>query len=283
VVGMDEMTMRLSGTGLGDGEIGFTELAALAEAMQQLTLRIGRHLTGQEGPGRSPLAVERATALRLRGTARGSTVLDVAIGDEDVLGEGLEHRSLDALLEIFAGIAIDEAPTWVTPLLGEATVSVIDALSATSTRCEVATTRLLAPISFSPRTASRSIWNVTRAEPQRRPNVSVSGRLDLVDLRRARFRLRDAVGNDINLERVKAAEDAARLVGEVVTATGEAVLGSRGQIIGLTTASVVPDEWPDWTPPSLADIDFTFSAPPTTGIEGVDDNEVAAFLRMIRE
>ena len=210
-------------------------------------------------------------------------MLAVAIGDEDVLGEGLEHRSLDALLEIFAGVAVDEVPGWVTPLLGEATVSVIEALDAVSTRCDVAAAGRPAPISFSPRSASRSIWAVARANPELRPDVSVSGRLDLVDLRRARFRLRDAVGNDINLERVKSAEDAARLVGKVVTATGEAVLGSRGQITGLRAATVAPDEWPEWTTPSLADIDFNFSAPPTTGIKGVDDDEVAAFLRMIRE
>lgn len=282
MIALDEMTLRLSGTGLDDGEIGFSGLAALAQALQHLTLRIGRQLTGQEGPGRSAGAVERATQLRLRGTSPGSTVLHIAIGEANVLDEGLEHRSLDALVDIFAGIAADDAPGWVTPLLGEATVSVIEALDAVSTRCEVATTRGLAPIGFFPRTASRSIWTISRAEPLRRSDVTVSGRLDLVDLRRARFRLRDAFGNDIHLERVEAAEEAARLVGEIVTATGEALLGSRGQITAVTAATIVPAEWPEWTTPSLADVDLSSSTPPTTGIDGVDDEEVAAFLRMIR-
>ena len=283
MIGTDEMTVRLSGTGLDDGEISFTGIAVLAQSMQQLAMRIGRHLTGQDGPGRSPNVVERATELRLRGTAPGSTVLQVAIGDPTVLGEGLEHRSLDALLEIFDGIAADAAPEWVTPLLGEATVSVIDALGAISTRCEIAApSHRPTPIAFSTRTASRAAWGVTALAPELRRDVSVSGRLDLVDLRRARFRLRDAAGNDVRLEQVARADDAARLAGEIVTATGEAVLGARGQITSLRRVRVEPARWPAWSAPSLADLDLTVPVPATTGIEGVDDDEVAAFLALIR-
>lgn len=114
----------------------------------------------------------------------------------DVLGEGLEHRSLDALLEIFRGVAADEVPAWVTPLLGEATVSAIDALRAVSTRCEVMVpSRQHDLIGFSAHPASRTVW-IACAPAQRRPNVSVSGRMDLVDLRMARFRVRDACGSN---------------------------------------------------------------------------------------
>ena len=116
-----------------------------------------------------------------------------------------------------------------------------------------------------------------------RQNVSVSGRLDLVDLQRSRFRVRDAVGNDVPAQHVADADDAARLAGEIVTATGEAVLGSRGQITSLRTVRIEPAGWRGWAAPSLADVDFDFSAPPTTGVEGVDDDEVAAFLALIRE
>lgn len=283
MIDADEMTVRLSGTGLDDGEISFTGIAELAQAMQLLMTRIGRHLTGQDGPGRSPAVVERATELRLRGTAPGSTVLQVAVGDPGVLGEGLEHRSLDALLEIFDGIAGDEAPDWVTPLVGEATVEVLDALGTVSARCEVAApSHRPTPITFSARTASRSVWGVTTFAPELRRDVSVSGRLDLVDLRRARFRVRDAAGNDVRLEQVSRAGDAARLAGEVVTATGEAVLGSRGQITSLRRVRIEPTPWPAWAAPSLTDVDLSSAAPPTTGIDGVDDDEVAAFLALIR-
>lgn len=292
MIDTDEMTLRLSGTELQDGEITFSGLAELARALQHLTLRIGRHLTGQEGRGRSPAVVQRATELRLRGTAPGSTVLQVAIGDADALAathasgldEGLEKRSLDALLEIFDGVATDRAPAWVTPLLGEATVSVIKAFDTVSTRCEVsAPTRRRDPITFSPRSASRDVWAVTKPDAGRRSDVAVSGRLDLVDLQTGRFRIRDAVDNAVHLERVTDADEVARLVGELVTATGEAVLGTRGQVVSLVDATVDSTEWPDWTPPSLADVQFASTAPAAVGVDGVDDDEVAAFLALIRE
>ena len=46
---------------------------------------------------------------------------------------------------------------------------------------------------------------------------------------------------------------------------------------------VEPAEWQAWTTPSLADVDFNAVAPPMVGIDGVDDDEVAAFLALIRE
>jgi hypothetical protein len=146
-----------------------------------------------------------------------------------------------------------------------------------------APSRRHAPISFSARTASRAVWATTSAAPERRPNVSVSGRLELVDLRKARFRIRDAVGNDVHLERVPNADDAARHLGELVTATGDAMLGTRGQVASLIGARVEPTGLPVWTPPTLADVDFGSAAPSTEGIDGVDDDEVAAFLALIRE
>ena len=127
------------------------------------------------------------------------------------------------------------------------------------------------------------MWVRASAAPERNKNVSVSGRLELVDLRKARFRIRDAVGNDVHLERVPNADETARHLGELVTATGEAMLGTRGQVASVIGARVEPVELPDWTPPSLADVDFGSAAPSTMGIDGVDDDEVAAFLAMICE
>lgn len=281
VIGIDELELRLSGTNVPDGEITFDRLAALANAMQGVAKRLGRHLTGQEGPGRSPATVERATELRLRGTSTGSTRLAIVVGEEDVLTEGLEHRVVDGLFEIFTGIADDRPPVWTTPLIGEAAVSLIDALAQASTECQLSGRHGI--VRVAPRAASPAVWPGNSSTPEHRPGVAVSGRLELIDLRRSRFRIRDRAGNDIPLDRVANAEEVARLAGDVVTATGTATISAHGRVTGLTDAVVQATRLPDWTPPSLTEALAGAAPPPDDGIDGVGDDEIAEFLALIRE
>ena len=112
---------------------------------------------------------------------------------------------------------------------------------------------------------------------------TVSGHLHLVDLAAARFRLRDAAGNDVLLDGVVDADRMAGLVGELVTAAGEVRRDARGRVTALVVVQVEPLVWPTWRTPTLADVDFISPrSPVSAGIEGVDDAEVAAFLALIR-
>lgn len=188
MLAIDEMEIGLHGTGLAPGEITFEALEALAHALQLLATRLGRYYAGHEGPGRSSAAVERASCLRLRAVTAGSTVLAVAIGAQDQAVVDANHRVLDGIFDVFTGIARDEPPPWTTPLIGDAAVSLIDALARTSTRCDLRDpTRRHSLVRFHPRSASRLVWAVERLPTPRQADVSVSGRLDLVDLRRSRF------------------------------------------------------------------------------------------------
>jgi hypothetical protein len=277
---MDQITLRLQGTGLQDGELTFAGIHKITGSLQLLATRIGRTLIGQHGPGRSLGAVENATELRLRGLYRGSTVLDVGVGQDQVLGEGLEHLAVDQLFELFDGLALDTPPSWTTPAIGSAVVQVVEALTAVSERCEL-TSPGRVPVPFIPRTASRSVWPRDDTDAQTIENVSVSGRLDLVDLRRSRFRIRDAVGNDIMLLNVVDAEAAAQLVGRSVTAVGEAQIGPRDQIVAVTGADVTATEMPTWASPVLGLGDA--SAPPTGGLAGVTAVEIDDFLAALHE
>lgn len=102
---VDHLSLHLQHTGLPDGQIAFSA-AGLLTAFQTLATRIGRHLTGHEGPGRSTGAVQRATELRLRGLREGSAVLDIAVGEEGVLiDDGLEGHVTDRVFELFTAIA----------------------------------------------------------------------------------------------------------------------------------------------------------------------------------
>lgn len=110
----------------------------------------------------------------------------------------------------------------------------------------------------------------------------MSGRLDLVDLRRRRLRIRDAIGNDVQLDEVADLDAAGPLVGRQVTATGEAVLGSRGQVTTLVGARIEQFVMPDWEAPQVPEISGLQQAQhDVSGVDGIDEEEVAAFLDLI--
>ena len=111
--------------------------------------------------------------------------------------------------------------------------------------------------------------------------VTLSGRLEPVDVRSAGFRILDAVGNVIDLVEFGDAGAIARLIGEVVTVTGAAVRGPDGRLLGVAATSVAMAALPTWPTPTLPTFDNAKS-PPMTGIDGVDDDEVAAFLALLR-
>ena len=107
----------------------------------------------------------------------------------------------------------------------------------------------------------------------------VSGRLDLVGLRR--LRIRDAVGNEVELDEVADLDVAARF-GQQVTAMGQAVIGSRGQVTSLVGARIEQFVMPAWETPQVPELrGLQQSQPDVAGVDGIDEDEVAAFLELI--
>lgn len=283
---MDQFEIHLEDTGMADGEITFAALGRITTAMQLLATRIGRDMIGQRGPGRSPATVENATTLRLRGAPRpGSTTLDVAVGADHLFDQvepelGLEHDTVTTLFELMSALAVDKPPLGVTPQIGTAVVGVADALASAAARCEFKSTGRRT-VAFTPGTVTRSAWPTEELPSPTRPDTVVTGWLDLVDLRRARFRLRDAVGNDIVLTEVVDPEAASRLVNSLVTATGAATVGARGQIVSVEGARITATYSSAWSVP-LVDLSSA-SAPVPGGVPGVTDADLDQFLAMIRE
>lgn len=280
-----DLNLRLIDTGLPDGELSLRNLAALADALQLLATRIGRRLADQERPGRTQSLIERATELRLRGLGAGSTMLDVSVGEDDVLHDQLEMEMVGQIFDLLRGMATNEPPTWTTPLIGEAVAKVLDALDASAQECVVSSRTLPAnkPVRVRPSDASREVWINLPRILDTVPGAEVSGVLDLVNLRSARFRIRDDVGNDIALEQVGNAGEAARLVGQRVTVTGEAQFGSRGQITKLLGADVIGTQLPAWSiEPAAAAFVADATSPPTGGIDGLAEEEIRQFLASVR-
>lgn len=287
----ESITLRLSGTDVPPGEIALNDLASLADTLQLLATRIGRQLVGQTGPGRTVGGAERATRLTLTGVSQGSTRLQVTAGAAHTLAlaDPFEEQVMDRLWEVFGGLETDARPDWATAHIAQAAVAFVDAVAAAARECEftgLRGQRERARVVVKPQKVNRDVWTRLPAEPERVPQIGVTGDLDLVDLRTRKFRVRDAAGNDVVLEDVENAAEAATLVGQRVRAVGTGVRGARGQVTRLIEPHVsdaaMPAEWLDRGPADLADIFTTRSAPSLKGVPGVDEAELEALLADLR-
>lgn len=281
-----ELVLRLSGTGVPDGQLSFTAVGRLADALQELTVRVGRWSADQHGPGRSLAAVEAATQLRLTAVGGGSTTLHAVQGAYDVLpiDDGLEGDVRARVAEVLEAIPGGAAPAWAPVGVKESVVRVIEAFGYAAERVEL-TLPGRAPVHFAPAAVSRAPWS-TRDEVSE-VQVEMIGRVEAVDLRTSRFRLRDAVGNAIALHRVVDAERVAALVGREAMATGKAIVGDRGQVVGvdrpaLAAAPSLPESW---TQPARADHDAILAAAPGPDPDGgveLTDEEYDAFMSFLK-
>ncbi|MDL5158676.1 hypothetical protein [Actinomycetospora termitidis] len=243
----DAVVVRLVGGPDHPGELDAAGFRGLLAAVQLLSTRVGRHLVDQARPGRSAGVVERSARVRVvgldgEGTA---TVLRFAVGEEGVLGDGLEHEITDALFELVRGLWNEEPPSWTTPLLGEACVELLDALARVARTAAFGGARFR-EVSFAPAALSREAWPREDAPRRYGAAATVRGRLDRVDLRRRVLRVLDESGADVVVESVLAGYDvegdplvaAARLLGSEVVVTGPASRGPGG--LRLRGATVRP-------------------------------------------
>lgn len=287
----ESITLRLSSTDVPPGEIALSDLASIAGALQRLTTRIGRQLVGQIGPGRSAGGAERATRLTLAGVTQGSTRLQVTAGAPDTLDvdHPFEEQVMDRLWEVFGALESDVPPHWATAPIALAAIELVGSVGAAARECEFTGRRgqrVRGRVAVRPRKVNRDAWTTLIAKPDLVPQTGVTGDLDLVDLRTRKFRVRDAVGNDVVLEDVGNAAEAAALVGQRVRAVGTGVRGGRGQITKLVEPHVsdalMPAAWLDRRPATLDSVFVTRSAPSLDGVPGVDDVELEALLADLR-
>jgi hypothetical protein len=282
----NDLTLRLSGTHFPDGEIDLDDLGRIAEGLQELATRVGRHVVGQSGPGRTRNAAARAVGLRLTGLSPGSTVLRLAFGEEGVLVTGeAEAEIVERFWEVLVGVEENAPPAWVPPPVADSAVKALDALTQAAARVDVegAHGRRVAWVRGD---VVRDPW----LQPRLRLSedvVTVSGRLEKVDLADRKFRIRDDVGNRIHLDDVVDAEAAAALVGRRTAATGLARYDTRGMLQGLARAALVAHDIPSsWTSRRTSDYEELVRSAPgpdPRGIPDLSDEEIDAFLDALRD
>jgi hypothetical protein len=280
-----DFEIRLEGANSPKGEIRFADLHAIADSLQELSLRLARANAQQPGRGRSKRTVEELSELRLVGIREGSTLLQVSQGPSDQLDLDLEdsRRQAADFWEVVGAIAADTRPDALPDLVAESAGKVVAALHSAAKSVKFRR-QDGAELTVNAAALTRDTWVPARGTV-RGDVMSLSGVLQAVDLDNGHFRILDDVGHRIPLNHVSDALTAARYIGTRVTASGEAILGADGRFKHLEAPTVEPTPHPtEWTPGAIADLAEELAKPGPVIGEGVEltDEEWADFLAYMK-
>lgn len=218
-----DIEFRLLQHDSASGELLARDAISLIRSFNELAYRLTRAVADRPGLGRSEAVLERLSKVRVS-LREGSTRVVFKVGDTDALDlDDPISRDVDAAFwEIAQGVQQNRRPESVSDSVAEAVDGVIAAI-----RVAAPITEITVPGHGLVSLKTDEVWR----EPWKRRDVAepvvstVHGVLEMVDLRSARFRLRDAAHNSIDLIDVRNPPDVARLVGELVTATGLFTIG----------------------------------------------------------
>ena len=281
-----DLHVRLIGAPGPSGEIRARDVALLADALQELRLRIGRDLINTAGPGRTKLYMEELTEIRLSGIAKGSTVLTFAQGPTDKLDGILNEETLlqQRFQEIVEAIARDERIGWVTDLIAESAARLVDGFKSAASEVIVESGSGSA-VTIQTGRIHRETWTSGRVQTD--TIAMARGRLERVDLRTHEFRVRDDIGNAVDLRHVQEDTIAAKLVGQWVAASGRATLTAGGRLVALEDAriEIVDDPGSPYMEGTVVTVESLLAdtpGPDASGAIDLDDEEFAGFLRAAR-
>lgn len=279
-----DIELRLLGAATPAGEIAFEDLAALAKSLQELTLRVTRTCVTSRGTGRPSELVSELSRLRLRGISPGSTVLHASRGRTGTLDlpDSLDDMVDERLSEAVAGLVTSRRPLWADGSVASSVQDFARALRHAAPRSEF-TVGHRAAITLNSADLRVEIWATDDAVTS--GQVTVTGRLEAVDLRQNRFRVVDDLTHRIRLDDVQDAESVASLVGSRVLAEGVGGLDERGTLRVLhsptITSASLPPSWLSHSEQDLAQ-EFSKPGPVLAGGPELDDDEFAALLEHLR-
>lgn len=216
-----EMEIRLIGHPSDDGQLLASDAVRLIEAFRHVTYRLTRAVADRPGLGRTVSDLEGMATVRVR-LAEGSTRLVFEIGDTsaviDPLSEGVDR----AFLEIIEGMRLNTRPPGVSDAVASSVGELVGALHRAAPQAQLTVDGQRSAI-MRTEVISRDPWQPELADSS--GEVTVHGKLEMVDLRTAKFRLRDTVGNRIDLVDVQLPEQAAHLIDERVSVVGVLLMG----------------------------------------------------------
>lgn len=274
--------LSLKGLPVPDGEIDVRDLVAILEPLRLAAVRVARQVGGSARTGRTASSLDAAGGLRFKSTRAGSTVLEFSLGDMTSLPAMPDEELIaDRFEQLLASIASNRPPEWVNPPVAAACRRASAALHACGAT-EFSMSRVGKEIRIVAQARTGALdADIWRMAPEATGEITVSGRLDMVDLRQCHFRIRDDVGNDIHLLDVNDAADASLLVGQRVVATAFGERDDRGRLRLVDPsihAQVLPAEW------SLPQKATPILGVPVADLPriDIDEDEIEAFLAEIR-
>ena len=280
-----DLELRLIDAPVPNGEIIVKDLAALTTALQELSTRIGRDVVNTPGPGRTKQFMEEFAQLRLRAVEPGSTVLKFSKGPTDKLEVDLAEQKAadDRFWEIVDAIKNDQRPGWATDLIAESAAKLVTALRDAAPKVALSDS---AHSAVEIQSARIHVETWTSKRVQTDTQMEARGRLEKVDLRSHEFRVRDDVGQSVDLKHVADDVDAAQHVGKWVVAVGDGVLAS-GLLVALDNVSItlVDDPAHVMTDDAILTLEQILESAPGPSLSGgieLTDDEFAAFLEAAR-
>lgn len=280
-----DLELRLIDAPVPSGEIVVKDLAALTTALQELSTRIGREVANTPGPGRTKQFMEEFAQLRLRAINSGSTVLRFSKGPVDRLDVDLIELKIadDRFWEIVGAIADDKRPDWATDLIAESAARLVTALRDAAPRASLSDSTHSAVHIVAARIHAET-WISKRVQTDAR--MEARGRLEKVDLRSHAFRVRDDVGQSVDLRHVADDVDAAQHVGKWVVAVGDGIMiGARLVALDNVSIALVDDPAREFADGEVLTLDQILESAPGPSLSGgfdLSDDEFAAFLEAAR-
>ena len=289
-----EIEIRFQEAGVEDGKVDAARLAEIAGSLQELSLRLGRAITGASGVGRSTDEVKEETRLVFAGTQRGSTRLifeGARIEPEVPLSPhvaGLSEQVMEELSPILSG----DAGRWQdSRKVLESATEFLDALRDVET-VELTMTSPDGKARVDAIDVVRSsteLCGLLTARAERGAEVgAVVGELYMVDARRGHFKVQGDVGPVVDVYAGSEIERAAHLILSRVRAEGVATRGPGGRVDRLDDATIMPldsaDDLYGFLVPTDVEALLARAVPfdaGAGGIEGLDDAEIDEFLRAI--
>ena len=288
-----EFEIRFQDAGVEDGKVDAVRLGRLVLSLQELSLRLGRAITGASGVGRSTDEVKQETRLVFSGTQRGSTRLifeGPRIESELPLSPpvaGLSEQVMRELSPLLRGDAgrwrasrpviesatefldtlddVESVELTMRPPDGDAQVDSVDVVRATHELRSL----LSAPAEMDPQ------------------HAAVVGELYMVDAHNGHFKVQGDVGPVVDVYIGDDIDRSARLVTARVRATGSGVRDRAGRVTRLDSATITALESDDpygFSAPAGLDILRGRAVPfdaAATGISDLDDAEIDDLLHSI--
>ncbi len=233
-----EIEIRLIGHQSADGELLAADAIRLVTSFKELAYRLTRLIAERSGLGRTDAVIERLATVRVA-LRPGSTRIVFIVGDQAALVDPLAEQVDAAFWSIVGGLEANARPRGISDSVADAVDNLVVALAKAAPQMQVTTAGRSSPM-LQTQSIARGPWQ--RSMHENAGKSVLHGLLEMVDLRSARFRLRDAADTAVDLIDVVDAENAAHWVGERVTATGVLAVGRGTQHHRMETPTIARAE-----------------------------------------